>query len=184
MTQLWLIRHGQTDWNLEKRYQGHTDIPLNATGRAQAYELAASLSGQHFDTIYSSDLQRAYQTAEILAQALGLSMHAHPGLREACHGEWEGKTVDEVRRQYEIAFIKELDPLNTRAPGGESARTVADRMAAAADEIARAYPDGMVLVVSHGFSSATLICQARGFDLKDVYQYIPDNAHPEIIEWG
>jgi 2,3-bisphosphoglycerate-dependent phosphoglycerate mutase len=82
MTLLWLIRHGQTDWNLEGRYQGQCDAPLNAAGRAQAEALASRLTGQSFAALYSSDLQRARETAEIIGAQLGLFSQCEVRLRE------------------------------------------------------------------------------------------------------
>jgi 2,3-bisphosphoglycerate-dependent phosphoglycerate mutase len=82
MTQLWLIRHGLTDWNLEGRYQGQSDIPLNAEGLAQARRLAERLKGTSIEALFSSDLLRAYQTAKILGECLGLPVQADPRLRE------------------------------------------------------------------------------------------------------
>jgi 2,3-bisphosphoglycerate-dependent phosphoglycerate mutase len=185
VTELWLIRHGQTDWNVAGRYQGQTDIPLNATGLQQARELAAHLSGQKFEAVYSSDLSRASQTAEVLASMFDLSVNLQPGLREIDQGEWEGQTIAEIRERYaERVAERKANPLDSRPPGGESTREVAERVAAVADAIHRAHPAGPVILVSHGFSVATLICQAGGFPLSEVYQHIPENAQPKIIHWG
>lgn len=183
-TELWLVRHGQTDWNLEGRYQGQSDVPLNQTGRRQACLLCERLAGTSFDAIYSSDLQRAAETARAAAQCLGLQVTLDPRLREINQGEWEGRLIADIRRRYadEFAFRK-VDPLTARAPGGESVMEVAARLAAAADDIAAAHPGQRVLVVSHGLALATLFCQSCGLDLSTAYDNIADNATPVIITW-
>jgi broad specificity phosphatase PhoE len=181
VTELWLVRHGQTDWNLEGRYQGQSDIPLNETGLEQARQLAEKLDGQRFAAIFSSDLQRARQTAQILAKKTGLLVFLDPRLREICQGEWEGKKLDEVRKMQMEDAIN--DPINFHAPGGESVGKGADRLAKAAEDIALDYPEDKVLVVSHGLALATLICAARSLPIAQVYKVIPDNASPEIIHW-
>jgi broad specificity phosphatase PhoE len=178
MTELHLIRHGQTDWNLAGRYQGQSDIPLNAAGLTQAQSLALSLSGQRFDALYSSDLQRAHQTAQALAQILNLPIHVRRGLREISMGAWEGRLLAEVS----LGYTQNKSP-DARAPGGESVAEVAARMALSAAEITRAHPHGRVLLVSHGLALATLVCQANRIPLEQVYEHIPDNAKPTVISW-
>lgn len=191
MTELWLVRHGQTDWNVAGRFQGHIDIPLNPTGISQAQALAATLaapSNGHerpsFSAIYSSDLSRAYQTAQLIAERLGLPVQKHLGLREVNLGEWEGKTREHVHARYpELVLARRVNVLDVPPPGGETNRQTARRAAAAANEIALAYPTGRVLVVSHGITVATLVCQARGFPLEELYHHVPENAAPIVVQW-
>lgn len=184
MTQLWLVRHGQTDWNVEGRYQGQADKPLNANGLAQAEQLAAQLDGRRFEALYSSDLLRARQTAEALSRKTGLAVQIDPRLREINQGEWEGELAVVIRERYEIQLAgRRADPINGRPPGGESASEVAARVRAAADDIARRHPHGAVLVVSHGLALATLIARADGIPLEKVYSVIPDNAAIRILLW-
>jgi len=160
-------------------------MPLNPTGLAQARTLAAQLEGQPFNVIYSSDLQRARQTAQILSNHLGLVLRLDPRLREIHQGEWQGLLVSELSVRYSEAMAaRRSNPLTARAPGGESVAEVASRVWAAAGEIARAYPTGRVLVVSHGLALATLIAKGRGVPLEQVYSLIPENAHPCIVEWS
>ncbi len=191
MTEFWLVRHGQTDWNAEQRLQGHTDIPLNAAGLAQARELAAHLAGlgqpgdlPYFSAIYSSDLSRAFQTAQCLAETLALAVQPHPGLREIHLGDWEGQVRTDIQARFpELVAQRRTNPLEMRSPGGESARELLQRTARAADEIARAYPSGRVLVVSHGITLSALICLAKGYSLDEVYRHGPENAQPVVVHW-
>ncbi len=183
-TQLYLVRHAQTDWNVEGRYQGQADLPLNATGRAQAAELSQELSGLAFTAAYSSDLRRARETAEILAAPRGLRVQLDRRLREISLGVWEGQLATDIPSLYPAEWAERLrDPLNARAPGGESVAEVARRTAEAATAIARAHPADLVLVVSHGVALATLLCQVRGQPLADAFQAIPYTSHPEMVVW-
>ena len=184
MTELWLVRHGQTDWNIEGRFQGQSDVPLNSAGLSQARELAAELTGHKFSAIYSSDLKRAHETAEIIARNLGLPVRVDRRLREICQGEWEGLLLAEVRQRYSQDFsVPYHDTARSRAPGGESVIKLAERLTQAADDIALAFPAQPVLIVSHGLALAALVCTAANFPLSEVYSHIPDNAHPQVVEW-
>jgi alpha-ribazole phosphatase len=179
MTQLCLVRHGQTDWNLEGRYQGQSDVPLNEKGLEQARSLIQQLNGQTFSAIYSSDLRRARQTAEHIAKYLELTLQIEPRLREINQGEWEGVLVDEIKARYaEIWSKRTVDPANVRPPGGETVREVATRVHAALDDISRLFPTERVLIVSHGLSIATAICRDRGIPVGQAYTVIPDNVQP------
>src|SRR5437764_266405 len=95
-----LVRHGETDWNRERRYQGHADRPLNETGREQAEALAEELAGERIDVVYTSDLLRARETAEIVAARLGADVVALRELREIDVGEWEGLTWPEIEERF------------------------------------------------------------------------------------
>ena len=92
MTTILLVRHGETDWNLQRRVQGHSDTPLNDNGRAQALALADTLDDVELDAVYASDLARAFETARIVAERRGLTVTSVPGLRERNFGTWEGLT--------------------------------------------------------------------------------------------
>jgi alpha-ribazole phosphatase len=184
MTELYLVRHGQTDWNREGRYQGQSDVPLNAAGLQQAADLAEKLNGQHFEAVYSSDLKRAHRTAEILAEHLGLHVRSDPRLREIDQGEWEGVLYSEIVRRYENEMTqRKNNPIHARPPGGETVAEVSRRAVQAADDIAQLHPHGPVIVVAHGLTLAVLACLAEGVALADVYNRIPDNCSPYVIEW-
>lgn len=184
MTQLCLVRHGQTDWNLEGRYQGQSDVPLNENGRAQAKSLAEQLKDQTFAAIYSSDLMRARDTAETVANHLGLPVQIEPRLREINQGEWEGVLVEDIKARYaEIWSQRTEDPASVRPPGGETVGEVAERVYAALDDIARRHPSENVLIVSHGLAIATAICRARGIPIGQAYTFIPENVEPVWLIW-
>jgi uncharacterized phosphatase len=142
-TTILLVRHGETDWNVERRVQGHTDRPLNETGRAQARALADELEGTPLDAVYASDLVRAHETARIVAARRGLDVVVIPDLREREFGTWEGMTDREILDRF---------PHARSGPwgDGETPEQMSRRVFEALRRIAETHPDGRVLVVSHG----------------------------------
>jgi broad specificity phosphatase PhoE len=140
---LLLVRHGETDWNREGRVQGHSDVPLNDTGRAQARALAARLAAERVDAVYSSDLRRARDTAQEVARASGHTVTTTPHLREKHFGSWEGLTRDEI-------LSGDPDALSGPWGDGETRDEMADRVLHALRGIAARHEGETVVVVSHG----------------------------------
>jgi len=151
MTTLLLVRHGETDWNADGRLQGHTDRPLSDFGRRQAQKLAEELDGEQFEAIYSSDLARARETAEIVGKRLGLAVALDPDLREKDWGNWEGLTAVE-RDRVELV--------------GEPTEAHLERTLRALRRISERHPgDSRVLVVTHGGSMRRVQTAAMGMAL-------------------
>ena len=149
MTRLSIVRHGQTDWNLHKRIQGSTDIPLNSTGRAEAAETGVRLRARHWDAIVASPLMRADETARIIAGELGLpSPEIARDITERHHGDIEGLTFAERRMRF---------PDGVAVPGLESRQDVLDRVLPELERIAAIHDGQSVLIVSHGGVIGTLI---------------------------
>jgi probable phosphoglycerate mutase len=145
-TTILLARHGETDWNREGRFQGHADPPLNGLGRRQAGELATRLAATPFDAVYSSDLARARETAEILAASHGVPVVVDPGLREVDVGSWSGLTRAEIAERFPGADHHD----------GETREQHLARVLAAVERIARDHPGERILIVSHGGSLRAL----------------------------
>jgi probable phosphoglycerate mutase len=164
VTTILLARHGETDWNLERRWQGHTDRPLNGTGRAQAEELAAELAGRGITAVYSSDLARAHETATIVAARLGLPVTTEPGLREVDVGDWSGLLHDEIERLYPGALDRWKRHGVHGWADGETHEQLAERVVAAVVRIAAAHPGETVLLVTHGGSIRAAHSAAGGVD--------------------
>jgi len=162
-TEIWFIRHGETRWNRERRMQGWQDIALNDTGRQQAALLAARLAdevaGMHptapdfspFTALYSSPLMRAWETAQPIAERLGLPIRSEPGLRERCFGVLEGIPLDDIeRRAPQAAAAWQRRTPDEPLEGGESLGQFQARIIAASEAIARRHPGARVLAVTHG----------------------------------
>jgi broad specificity phosphatase PhoE len=161
MTMLMLARHGQTDWNLERRWQGHADPPLNETGRAESRALAVSLANVGLERVYSSDLARARETAEIVGSALELEVLLDPRLREVDVGEWSGLTSAEVAARFPDGYRRRHEG-STGWERGEPFEAMAVRVVAAVLSIAAAHADGRLLVITHGGPLRALWTAARG----------------------
>ncbi len=184
MTEILLARHGQTDWNYTGRIQGHTDIPLNRDGMRQSQALAESLSGQHIEAVFCSELLRAVQTAQIISNRLGLPLIRDSRLREVNHGEWEGMLISDLRSKYAEAYAAfRGDKPCARAPGGETMREALARMESALDEAANQFPHGRILIVSHGLALALVRCRVERVPLSRSHQYGLDNCKVVPIHW-
>lgn len=158
MKTIYLIRHAQTAWNADGRWQGSIDIPLDELGRQQARALASHLATRPIGSIYSSDLLRARQTAEPIAAALGLPVQTDPRLREMNLGIFQGLTRSEILQRYpqELRSLSE-DYMGFVVPNGESRQMMQDRAHEALTEIARTGIGPQIVVVTHGGTIRTLL---------------------------
>jgi alpha-ribazole phosphatase len=160
---LFLTRHGQTDWNIARRFQGHSNTPLNEVGRKQAAALADRMSAQKIDAIYSSDLQRAMETANTIVQMSGCNpdLHLDLRLREINFGDWEGLTYNEIKEKYpEVLLARENDIYKNAPPNGEALEQLCARVQSMLDELYANHKDQTVLIVTHGGVSQILLCLA------------------------
>lgn len=149
-TRFVLIRHGESEWNATGRWQGQGDPPLSPLGRDQVVRLATSLEGDEIDAIVASDLARAAETAEIVADRLGLRVSADPRLRELDVGRWSGRTRREIEAEDATALAAfETGDRESRAGGGECRREVAERAMAAIADLSELHAGDCVAVVTH-----------------------------------
>ena len=172
MTTIFLARHGESDWNVEKRFQGHSDRPLTERGRVQAHALADLVGSEKIDAVYTSPLSRARETAEIVAARAGLKAVALPELREVDTGSWSGLSRADVEARFPEGFAR------WRSGGsgwedGESYEEMAERVIGALRKIAEDHPDGRVLVISHGGPIRAIHAAAEGLAIKDYRRLKP-----------
>ena len=161
MTEILLARHGETDWNRNSRFQGHADPPLNELGRGQAAELATNLAGEQLAAVYSSPLQRALETAEIVAEPHGLDATAVEGLREVDVGSWQGLTRDEVEHRFPQQFHRWLD-YGRGWDDGETYEEMGERVVATLRELAACREGERIVAVTHGGPIRAALARAEG----------------------
>lgn len=163
-TTILLARHGESDWNHSKRWQGFADRPLTDRGRQQAAELAGRLEDTELDAVYSSDLQRARETAEIVAQTKGLTVETTPDLREVDVGSWSGLTRAEAEARYPELYARWLHG-GEGWEDGETYEQLGERVIRAVRRIAQAHGGERVLVVAHGGTIRAIHAAALGIDI-------------------
>jgi broad specificity phosphatase PhoE len=149
---IFMVRHGQTIWNVDKRFRGTIDVPLNEKGRRDAQRAAAHLAGAGLEAVYTSPLSRAREVADAIAGAARLSATAdNDGLLNLDYGDWHGLTKEECAARHPEAWrLYRERPEQAYCPGGEALAHAADRVVAALIGIARRHPDGVAAAVSHG----------------------------------
>jgi broad specificity phosphatase PhoE len=180
---LLLARHGESVWNAEKRFQGHTDIALSDRGRAQAEALGRAIRGYKVAAAYVSPFTRARETAEVALRESGVRTTIIEELRELSLGDWEGCTVDEVRAREGDPYRAWLRaPHDCPPPGGEPLPVVSERVRAAVDRIAAAHPNGEdVLIVSHGGVISVYACALLGCSFNQLWRLRVDNCSLTVV---
>ena len=172
MTTVFLARHGQSDWNAAGRWQGHADRPLTALGLRQAADLAEALAAVTLDAVYSSDLRRARETAEAVAEPRGLAVVVFPELREVDVGSWSGLTRAEAKERFPREFRRWADG-GHGWEDGETYERMAERVVEAVLRIAAGHDGGTLLVVAHGGPIRALHAVALGVDVSEHRRLAP-----------
>ena len=166
--QLILVRHGQTNWNKEYRVQGQADLPLNASGKAQADAIARALRHETIDAVYSSPLSRAFETAQAIDEFHQAGITTLDGLKELDTGETDGLYYPNLKKEYASFFeMWSTDARAARFPGGESLPELQERVWEAIQSIIASNHSNSVVVASHFFALLTLICRVLDLDLSD-----------------
>lgn len=183
MTRIMLVRHGYTYWNEQKRYQGFADIAMNPQGIEEAQKLAKRLAVEPIDTIYSSPLQRARQTAEIVNQNFSRDILTHELLKEINFGDWEGLTFQQITKKYpELSRQWREKPALMRPPNGENFSDLQIRAITAFEEIHQQNKGKNVLIVSHGGLISVLICHILQIGIEGLWRFIAHNTGITILE--
>jgi broad specificity phosphatase PhoE len=186
---LYLVRHGETAWNAEHRFQGLMDVPLSERGVRQAQALATWLAAQpiHFSAIYASDLARASETAAIVGHALGLAPQLSPLLREIDTGAWSGLNSAEIEEGFPDGLRRwREEVMSFRMPDGESVPEVQERVMRAVHGIAAAHRGEAVIVVGHGVALSAMLAGLHQWDLADAWRDSRSrmgNTGVTIVEW-
>jgi broad specificity phosphatase PhoE len=178
-----LVRHGQSTWNREHRIQGQLDPPLSKEGRAQAMRVGRRLGSRRFAGFYSSDLKRAFETAEVISEAVGMTPSPAEGLREIYLGEWEGLNTDELATRFPEAWAMWTEePSWDVVPGGEGAAPFEARVNAQIDSILARHEHGDVLVVTHGGVIQVALHRVVGRPNHGLFPFRIENASISTIE--
>jgi len=184
-TRVFLIRHGVTAWNTDRRIQGHRDIPLSEEGRRQAARVAEALAGEPLAAVYSSDLSRALQTGEVVAAPHGVPVIPEPDLREARFGEWEGLDEGQISAAYPEEYrLWREDSFLHRPPGGETIQETQARVAPVYERVLAAHAGQTVALVAHGGPIKALVLYAIGAPLAVYPRLRMRNASVSLIEVG
>jgi alpha-ribazole phosphatase len=180
---LYLIRHGETESNKQKRYQGWTESPLSAQGVRQAEKVGFFMAAQKIEGLYSSDLKRAVHTARVIGAGSGLEPVVTPLLREIHFGEWEGQTFNEIEKTWGNEISAWLDdPFHVAAPGGETLGQVCARMQAFLEKLAGQVSEGKrIAAVTHGGSIRALLYQLLNLDHSSFWDIKIDNASVSLL---
>jgi broad specificity phosphatase PhoE len=181
MGEVYLIRHGETAWNLDQVFRGRADIPLSERGQQQAQLLGQALAERPVAAVYSSPLSRARETAAPLAEELGLEVLVDERLVDMSFGEWEGLSVTDVEQRWpELHEVWTRTPAAFSAPGGETLSAVLARSRAAFEEISERHP--VAAIVSHRVICKLLLCHALGVGEKGFWRVRLDTASVSVVE--
>lgn len=180
-----LVRHGETSYNVEKRYQGHRDIPLNENGLKQAKLLAKSLKDYPIDVFIASPLKRSYVTTETIAKMHGKQItYTDDRFREIDFGDWSGEFIADLKKKYPENFnLWQKCPWLMTFPNGENLRDLQYRGRTALEDAVAKYPGKTILIGAHSFINAMIICSVLGLDPQHFQQIRQDNTCVNVLKY-
>jgi len=182
MAKMYLIRHGQTEWNLLGRYQGWSDVSLSDIGRQQAEYLATNFPAEKLAAVYSSDLNRAAETARAVAEKLGCPLQLEKAFRELDFGKWEGLTYNEIAKDWpEEVNNLFVNPEKLQTPEGESFQDVEKRAIKRIKELCEKHKDESFAVVAHGAINRTILCSMMHIPLHYLWSIRQDNTAVSVV---
>lgn len=186
MTRIILVRHGETTWNVEGRYQGQEDTPLSERGLKQGHLLAEGLRHIPIDLCIASPLQRAFQTCQFCAELHNLPVKTDERLMEINHGTWEGMLAKDIQTQDPETYHQwHTTPHLVRMPkGGETLEDVRKRVRQAFDDYVATYPNQTILVAAHDAVNKAIICDLLGIGMEHFWQVKQDNTCINVLEYS
>jgi len=184
MTTFYLVRHGDTAWNRDWRYRGQVDLPLDEVGLAQARAVAGALAPAGLQAIFASPLKRAFNTAELIAQAAGLTVRPLPDLLDINYGAWQGLSMAEAQTAYPDVYARWQEaPHLVHFPGGESLDDVRSRALRGLLAVAGQYPAKRVGIVGHQVVNRVLLCAALGLGNEAFWRINQDTCCINVFEY-
>jgi broad specificity phosphatase PhoE len=184
MTQIYLVRHGQTAWNKEEIFRGRSDVPLNETGLREAELAAEFFRGLEIRAIYSSPLSRASQTAGKIAGVLSLEVEPLEGIVDMSFGVWEGRPLREIKASDGDRYRQwQEEPHRLRLPGGETLDEVRKRSMAALEAVIRGHGEEAVVLVTHRVINKVILCAVLGLDNSHFWQLSQDTTAINLIQF-
>ena len=180
----YIVRHGQTNWNILGKTQGHGNSDLTKKGEEQAFELAKAIKEYPIDYIYSSDLGRAVQTAEIIGSQIGIDTYKTKSLREMGFGDWEGLLIDEIKKHHEKTYETWRNtPHLVNIPNGETLDIIKDRVDKFINELNEKYDNKHILLVSHSVTVRVMLLSFLISSMENIYRIKQDNTALNIVEY-
>ena len=185
MTKVYLVRHGQTEWNKKLTFRGKIDIPLNEMGHREAEAISEALKDKNIEVIYTSPLRRSIETTEPIAKLFHLEIVPIEGLIDISYGDWEGLTFNEVKKRYSDQYKKwEKRPDLVRFPNGETLNEVRDRSFRAFKNIVKENPGKSILITPHRVINKVLICSILGLSNSHFWEIKQDTGCINLIEYS
>ena len=185
MLEIDLVRHGESFFNRVGKVQGHTNSPLTELGREQARRVGEVLKIRRIETIYTSDLVRALETAQIVGGVLGLEPVVLEGFREIALGQWEGRPIEEIRREdsknLELWYSR---PMEARIPGAESLEDFRERVLGTFQGLLGRHREGRIALISHGGVLSVIISHVLGLNLNHLWHFRLNNASISRVVYG
>ncbi|MCL1804448.1 MAG: histidine phosphatase family protein [Clostridiales bacterium] len=176
MQLIYIVRHGETDWNKFRKYQGQTDVPMNEAGRSQAAALAEKLRGVlPFDRVVASDLSRAVETARIICGGFDIPIHTDKGFREIDFGQWEGLDMKAIEERWPGRLQEWFTNGRLNVPGGETEEQLFERVWGSFRHWADMTDYQKMAIVCHGGTSGVLISSVKGRPLHEMSRYMLKN---------